>query len=114
MKAVYVTEYGAPEVLKVQEAPLPEPGPAQARIKVAATSVNFADIQSRRAPYRAGVTPPFLPGLEAAGTIDALGPGVSGFTVGQRVAVHADGCSYAEYILAKTIEIFPLPDDADL
>jgi NADPH2:quinone reductase len=113
MKVVYVTEFGPPEVLQVREVPLPEPGPGQARIRVAATSVNFADIQARRAPYGIPRTPPFMVGLEAAGTIDALGPGVRGWEVGQRVAVHADGGSYGEYILARAIEIFALPENMD-
>ncbi len=114
MKAVYVTEFGSPDVLKLQDVPLPEPGPGQARIKVAATSVNFADIQSRRGGYIVTRTPPFLPGLEAAGTIDALGSGVRGWEIGQRVAIHAEGGSYAEYALARAIEMFALADDVDI
>ena len=95
MKAVYITDFGPPSVLQVKEAPLPEPGPGQIRIKVAATTVNFADIQARRNPGPR--QPPFIPGLEAAGTIDALGPGARGVEVGQRVAAHSDGGSYAGY-----------------
>ncbi len=110
MQAVYVTAFGPPEVLQARDAPLPEPGPGQVRLKVAATTVNFADIQGRRSQYLGSRTPPFIPGLEAAGTVDAIGPGVSGLSVGQRVAAHADGGSYAEYILAKGMETFPIPD----
>lgn len=111
MRAVVVTEFGPPEVLQLRDLPRPEPGPGQVRVRVSATSVNFADIQSRRAPYRPGLVPPFVPGLEAAGTIDAVGPGVRGWEVGQRVAVHADGGSYAEYALARAIEVFALPEN---
>lgn len=114
MKAVQVTEFGGPDVLELQDVPLPEPGTGQARIKVAATSVNFADIQTRRGGYVITRTPPFVPGLEAAGIVDALGPGVRGWEVGQRVAVHAEGGSYAEYALARVIEMFPLADEIDL
>jgi NADPH2:quinone reductase len=92
---------------------MPEPGPGQVRLKVAATTVNFADIQGRRAQYLGSRTPPFIPGLEAAGTIDALGPGVRGLEVGQRVTAHADGGSYAEYALARALETFPIPDSLD-
>lgn len=113
MKAVCVTAHGGPEVLQVQEAPLPEPGPGQVRIRVAATTVNFADIQSRRAPYHGSRTPPFIPGLEAAGTIDDIGPGSQGLEVGQRVTAHAYAGSYAEYALARTIEVFAIPDSLD-
>lgn len=113
MNAVWVTRYGGPEVLQLQDTPAPEPGPGMVRIRVAATTVNFADIQSRRGPYVVGREPPFIPGLEAAGTIDALGPGVTGFAVGQRVAAHAEGGSYAEYTLARVVGAFPIPDALD-
>jgi NADPH:quinone reductase len=113
MRAICVTEFGGPEVLKLQEVPTPEPGPGQVRIKTAATTVNFADIQGRRAQYMGGRMPPFVPGLEAAGTIDALGPGVQDFKVGQRVAVHADGGSYAEYTIARAVGVFVIPDSLD-
>ncbi|MFN0071938.1 MAG: zinc-binding alcohol dehydrogenase family protein, partial [Chloroflexota bacterium] len=110
MHAIQVTKYGGPEVLELSQVPTPEPGPGQVRIKVVATSVNFADIQGRKAPYHTSAPPPFIPGLEAAGTIDAVGPGVSGFEVGQRVAALADGGSYAEYAIARTIGVFPIAD----
>jgi len=113
MKAVNVTAYGSPEVLQLQEVPMPEPGPGQVRIRVAATSVNFADIQARRGTYRSPRQPPFIPGLEMAGTVDALGPGAIGFEIGQRVAAHADSGSYAEYALARTVGVFALPDEID-
>jgi NADPH:quinone reductase len=57
--------------------------------------------------------PPFTPGLEAAGTVDKLGPGVQGLEVGQRVTVHADGGSYSEYVLARSVGVFPIPDTLD-
>ena len=113
MQAVFVTEFGAPEVLRAQDAPIPDPGPGQVRLKVAATTVNFADIQGRRSSYIVSRTPPFIPGLEAAGTVDALGPGVRGLEIGQRVTAHADGGSYAEYALARVGETFPIPDSLD-
>src|SRR5829696_8119539 len=109
MQAIYVTSFGGPEVLELSNAPIPEPGPGQVRVKVVATSVNFADIQGRKAPYHTSPNPPFIPGLDAAGTIDALGEGVTGLEVGQRVAVNADGGSYAEYTLARPVGVFPLP-----
>ena len=112
MQAVFVTAYGPPDVLKISDAPLPEPGPGQVRLKVAVTTVNFADIQSRRSQYIVSRVPPFIPGLEAAGTIDALGAGVTGLAVGQRVTAHTDH-SYADYALARAIETFPVPDSVD-
>ncbi|HZT09388.1 MAG TPA: quinone oxidoreductase [Chloroflexota bacterium] len=114
MRAVVVTAFGGPEVLELREAPIPEPAAGQVRVRVAATTVNFADIQGRRASYVVARTPPFVPGLEAAGTIDAIGPGVTGLEIGQRVSAHTEGGSYAEYALARAIETFPIPDSIDL
>ena len=113
MQAVVVTAHGAPEVLELMDWPVPEPGPGQVRIRAAATSVNFADIQARRGAYHNSPTPPFIPGLEAAGTIDKLGDGVQGLEVGQRVAIHADTGSYAEYVVARSVGVFALPDGLD-
>src|SRR5580765_2859254 len=113
MYAIFVTKYGPPDVLELMNAPMPEPGPGQVRIKVAATTVNFADIQSRRGSYHGSAAPPFIPGLEVSGTVDKLGPGVTGFETGERVAAHADGGSYAEYAIARTVGVFPLPDSVE-
>jgi NADPH:quinone reductase len=113
VQAIQVTQYGGPEVLELSEVPIPEPGPGQVRIKVTATSVNFADIQGRKAPYHTSPPPPFIPGLEATGMIDAIGPGVSGFEPGQRVAGLVDGGSYAEYVLARTIGVYAVPDNVE-
>ena len=113
MYAIFVTKHGPPEVLELMDAPTPEPGPGQVRIKVAATTVNFADIQSRRGSYHGSAAPPFIPGLEVAGTVDKLGPGVVGLDVGQRVAAHADGGSYAQYAVGRSVGVFPLPDSIE-
>ncbi len=113
MYAIFVTKHGPPEVLELMEAPTPEPGPGQVRIKVAATTVNFADIQGRRGSYHGSAAPPFIPGLEVAGTVDKLGPGVQGVDVGQRVAAHADGGSYAQYAISRTVGVFPIADSLD-
>ncbi|HLF77973.1 MAG TPA: quinone oxidoreductase [Dehalococcoidia bacterium] len=113
MQAVFVTDFGGPEVLKLMEAAMPTPGPGEVLIKVAASTVNFADIDRRRNAARAQTKPPFVPGLEAAGTIEAIGPGVSGLAVGQRVTAHTDGGSYTEYALARAIGVFPISDALD-
>jgi NADPH2:quinone reductase len=113
MQAVFVTDFGGPSVLKLMEAAMPTPGPGEVLIKVAATTVNFADIDRRRNGARALVKPPFIPGLEAAGTIESIGPGVTGLEVGQRVTAHTDGGSYTEYAIARAIGVFPIADDLD-
>jgi NADPH2:quinone reductase len=113
MRAVVVTAAGGPEVLQVQELPEPVPGPGQVLVRTAATSVNYADILARQGRYHGGATPPFIPGLDLAGTVAALGEGVTGLTVGQRVAVFPQGGSYAEYVLADPVLVYPLPDAVD-
>jgi NADPH:quinone reductase len=111
--AIFVTKHGPPDVLELMDAPMPEPAPGQVRIKVAATTVNFADIQQRRGGYHLAANLPFIPGLEFAGTVDKLGPGVQGLEVGQRVAAHADGGSYTQYGLTRSVQVFPIPDEID-
>ena len=113
MRAVVVSAAGEPEVLRVEERPEPTPGPGQVLIRVAATSVNFADIMARRGRYHGAPPPPFVPGLDLAGTIAALGDGVTGLAVGQRVAAFPNGGSYAEFVLADLVSVFPLPDAVD-
>ncbi len=95
MRAVFVTGFGGTEVLRVQETEAPRPGPGQVLIQVAATGVNFADILARQGRYHGGAQPPFIPGLDVAGTITAVGEGVTGLRVGQRVAAFPEGGSYA-------------------
>ncbi|HEY7059952.1 MAG TPA: quinone oxidoreductase [Chloroflexota bacterium] len=114
MRAVVVTEPGGPEVLQVQELPEPTPGPGQVQIRVAATGVNFADIMARRGRYHGAPSGGgFVPGLDVAGTITALGEGVAGLSVGQRVAAFPAGGSYAEVVVADPVMVYPLPDNVD-
>jgi NADPH:quinone reductase len=87
MKAIRVHEPGGPEVLRYDDVPLPEPGPGQARVKIAAAGVNFIDIYFRTGQYRVNL--PFTLGQEAAGVVDAIGPDVHPVhevKVGDRVA----------------------------
>lgn len=75
MKAIRVTEYGGPEVLLLQEIPLPEPGPGQARVRLRMAGVNFVDIYHRRGTY--ALERPFTPGREGAGVVEAVEEGVT-------------------------------------
>src|ERR1700722_20649744 len=78
MRAVGVRTFGGPEVLEVVELPIPEPGPGEVRIRVAAATVNPTDIGLRSGNAAAALAdkePPYVPGMEAAGTIDAVGSG---------------------------------------
>src|SRR6266540_3118556 len=96
MRAIWITRHGGPEVLEVREAADPEPGAGQVRVRVHAAGLNFAEVMARQGLYPDAPKPPCVVGYEAAGVVDALGPGVAGPVVGQRVAVlvrfgaHAD------------------------
>lgn len=110
MKAVVVTDLGEADVLKIKDVPVPEPGPGQVLIRVYATSVNFADVKARRGHYHGAGRPPFVPGLDVAGVVEALGPGVDALAIGMRVAAFPKGGSYAEYVVAGQDLVYPLPD----
>lgn len=109
MKAVLFHELGGPEVLKLGEAPMPEPKPGWIRMKVHAAGINFADTLFRQGQYLMKPNLPDIPGLEAAGVVDAVGPGVSGLQPGMRVT--AIGVkTYAEYCAVSAAQVMPLPD----
>ncbi|MFF9087545.1 zinc-binding alcohol dehydrogenase family protein [Streptomyces sp. NPDC014991] len=112
MRAVEFHEYGGPEVLKVVEADVPEPGPGQVTIDAAYTGVNFADLKARAEGYRVNELP-FRPGLEVSGRIRAVGAGVTGLRPGQDVVALVDSGAYAEVVAADAGTVFPLPDGLD-
>src|SRR5438874_23620 len=105
MQVVRVHQYGGPEALRLEEVPTPEPGPSQVRVKVAAAGVNFIDIYHRSGQYQ--VPLPFPIGREGAGTVEALGDGVSDLRVGQSVAWAGLGGSYATHVIASAHELVP-------
>lgn len=108
MKAIQIHETGGPEVLKLVELPIPEPGPGQVLIRVEATGVNFIEIYFRKGVYSAAL--PLIPGSEAAGTVEELGPGVTGFAAGDAVACTSVLGSYAEYALAPAAQLVKVPE----
>jgi NADPH:quinone reductase len=110
MKAWRVSEWCEPEQMKLEEISLPEPGPGEVRIKNHAAALNFYDILMIQGKYQVKPPLPFTPGSEVAGTIDAIGPDVKGFFVGDRVQAMASGGGYAEYSLAPAAKTFRVPD----
>jgi NADPH2:quinone reductase len=108
MRVVRFQAYGGPEVLRYEEVPDPAPGPGQVLIKVDAAGVNFIDVYHRTGLYPLPL--PATPGLEAAGTIAAAGPGVTEFRTGNRVAYQGPPGGYAEYALVPAQRVVPLPD----
>ena len=117
MKAIQMTEQGAPEVLRLVEVPDPEPGPGQVLIRVQAAAVNFSDVMRRRGDVYPVPTPsPFVPGAEVAGTVAAVGDGVEGLPAGTPVfgTVGADASGgYAELALAYAPSVIPIPAGLD-
>jgi len=107
MKAIQIQTHGDPDVMTVHDVTRPEPGVGQVRIKVDASGVNFIDIYKRTGLYK--VQLPLVLGEECAGTVDAVGSGVSGFKVGDRVASAFSSGAYAEYAIAAADKLVPLP-----
>jgi NADPH2:quinone reductase len=107
MKAIQIQQTGGPEVLQLAELPIPEPGPGQVLIRVEATGVNFIEIYFRKGTYKASM--PLVPGSEAAGTVEELGPGVTGFEAGDVVVSVSVLGSYAEYALAPAASLVKVP-----
>jgi NADPH2:quinone reductase len=113
MKAIQFARHGEPkDVLEATDQPLPEPGEDQVRVRVLLSPVNPSDLLYVRGHY-SGVTPSFPApvGFEGVGVVDALGPGVQNFTVGQRVfARNSRGGNWADYAVIPEAQAFPAPE----
>ena len=107
MKAVRVHKYGGPEVLVIDDIPLPEPKAGEARVKIEAIGVNFIDIYQRTGLYP--LQTPFTSGSEAAGVVDAVGEGVTEVRKGDRVAYAMVPGSYAEYAIVPAWRLATVP-----
>jgi len=107
MRAVRMHRYGGPEVLVVDEVGTPSPGPGEVRVVVSRAGVNFTDTYRRSGFYRVAL--PFIPGVEAVGVVDELGPGVSGVRVGERVAFPQSPSAYAEAVVARARDVVTVP-----
>ncbi len=112
MKAIRVHEFGDPNVLRYDDVPVPEPGPGEARVKLAATGVNFIDIYHRKGQYPGQL--PLTLGQEGAGVVDALGAGVSEVQLGDQVVYASVQGSYAEYALVPAARLVSVPAGVSL
>lgn len=112
-RAVMLTKKGGPEVLQTVELPLTEPGPGEVRVTVRATGAGGTDVTMRRGTYPYAPPIPFVPGYEAVGVVEALGAGVTGLRVGQRVAALLVHGGYAEKLVRPAEEFVPVPDGLD-
>lgn len=113
MKAIRVHKFGGPEVLTLEEFPIPQPGPGQALVKIEASGVNFIDVYHRTGLYPAPL--PRLMGVEGAGVVEGVGPEVSEVKVGERVAYAFAGApgAYGEYTLVPSKRLVILPRGVD-
>ncbi len=109
MRAWIAHRYGPPEVLRLAEIPDPQPGPGQALVRVRAIGLNFADCMARAGVYPNTPKPPFVPGMEVAGEVAALGEGVTEPPVGTAVAAVPIFGGHAEYVVVKASHLRPLP-----
>jgi NADPH:quinone reductase len=108
-RAVMLTRKGGPDVLQVVELPLAPPGSGQLRIRIQAAGVGATDVMMLSGNYPFAPKIPFVPGYEVAGVIDAIGAGVTGFEVGQRVAALTVYGGFAEYLVREAEHFLPIP-----
>jgi NADPH:quinone reductase len=113
MKAIRFHEHGGPEVLRLEDLPTPEPGEGEARVRVRFAGVNFIDVYRRTGFYPVPGGLPSIPGSEASGVVEAVGPGVAdslGIAEGDRVAFWDGPGAYAEAVVHRAERLLPLPD----
>lgn len=109
MRQVVITKVGSPDVLRVVDGPLPEPGPGMVRIKVEAIGVNFADVVGRQGLYPDAPKPPYVPGYEVAGTVDAVGASVDSARTGEPVMALTRFGGYSEFVCVPEIQAIHRP-----
>ncbi|OFW04471.1 MAG: quinone oxidoreductase [Acidobacteria bacterium RIFCSPLOWO2_02_FULL_68_18] len=110
MRAIVVREWGPPDVMKLEEAPIPSPGPGQVLARLRAVGVNPVETYVRAGTYVRKPSLPYTPGGDAAGVVGAIGAGVTGVEVGDRVYTHGTLTgAYAEAALCEAAQIHPLP-----
>jgi NADPH:quinone reductase len=120
VKYVVATRFGGPEVLEVREAPTPEPGPGEVRVRMTSIGMNHAELMARRGEYKLmSGDPPFIPGIEGGGVIDAVGPQTNSRHIGQRVILGADaprqssdplgGGTYRSHYIIGASKTIPAP-----
>lgn len=118
MKAIQIDRYGGPEVIVRRDLPMRSPGDGEALVRLAYSGINFMDIHTRQGKYATSHTyPQTLPttlGIEGAGTIEAIGGGVEGFQVGDRVAYCLSWGSYAEFAIVDAWRVVRVPGELPL
>jgi NADPH:quinone reductase-like Zn-dependent oxidoreductase len=114
MRQVWIPRKGGPEVLEVREAPDPEPGDGQVRVRVVAAGVNFADCMARIGLYPDAPKLPTVVGYEVAGTVDKVGAGVTALKEGDRVAAMTRFGGYSDVVVVPEVQVYKLREGYDL
>lgn len=109
-RAVMLPRIGGPEVLRIVDLPLPEPGPKQLRVRIRAAGVGSTDLMMLAGRYNYAPPMPFVPGYEIAGVVDAVGTEVKDFRIGQRIAALTLHGGFAEYMVRDAAHFIPIPD----
>jgi NADPH2:quinone reductase len=109
MRALQVADLSGPAVVTLTQLPVPSLRPGHVLVKVAAGGINYGDVAQTRGLYIGGPRPPYVPGVEAAGTVVAVGEGVHGLAVGQRVMAMG-ARAFAEYALFPAATVMPTPE----
>ena len=113
MRAVTCNELGSVEALLIEERPTPNPDPGRVRVAVKAAGASFVDALQAAGKYQFAQKPPYIPGGEAAGVVDAIGDGVTEWKVGDRVFASVGTGAFADSLIARPQQLFPLGDVLD-
>jgi len=114
MRAIEISEHGAPDVLRLTNRPVPTPGYGEVLIRLAYAGVNRPDALQRAGAYAPPPTASDLPGLEGAGEVAAIGAGVTGLAEGDQVCALLPGGGYAEYVTTPAAHVLPVPEGLGL
>jgi NADPH:quinone reductase-like Zn-dependent oxidoreductase len=109
MRQIWITRTGVPDVLAVKEAPDPQAGAGQLRVRVHASGINFADLLARVGLYPDAPKPPCVVGYEVSGTVDQVGEGASGFAVGDRVLAMTRFGGYSDVVVVSPLQAIKMP-----
>src|SRR3954447_19777082 len=109
MRQIWITKTGRPEVLIVKEAPDPQAGPGEVRVRVQASGVNFADLLARVGLYPDAPKVPCVVGYEVSGVIDSVGAGVTAFAIGERVLALTKFGGYSDVVVVPVAQVVKMP-----
>ncbi|MFO7662536.1 MAG: quinone oxidoreductase [Chloroflexota bacterium] len=111
MKAIRVHEYGPPDALQLETIDTPDPGPGEVRVKIEVAGLNYIDTYQRSGQYKMSL--PYIPGSEAGGVVDVVGPDVENLKAGDRVAYAMNPGAYAEYAVVPAWKLVKIPGNVD-